>query len=1025
MRRYLFWAITIASSALSNAQPSMTEWHDMQVNELNRLPLHTEFFAYENEETAIQGDRTSSHRYLSIDGQWKFLWKEHADERPQDFFQLDYDDSQWQDMAVPGIWELNGYGDPVYVNIGFAWRGHFKSNPPEIPVKDNHVGSYRRMVNIPNDWEGQQIIAHFGAVTSCIYLWVNGQFAGYAEDSKVAAEFDVTPYLHKGQNLLAFQVFRWSDGSYCEDQDCWRLSGVGRSCHLYAREAKSHVKDIRLDVDLENGYRDGVLHVHADVEGSGTMTYQLNDAEGNAVCGSGKMLVKDVHRWTAETPYLYTLMATLTDGQGRKVECIPIKVGFRKIEIRDSQLLVNGQPIYIKGVNRHEMDPDGGHVVSRERMLQDIRLMKQFNINAVRTSHYPNSPLWYDLCDEYGLYVCAEANQESHGFWYKDASEAKKPLFSRQIIERNQHNVCLNLNHPSIIIWSLGNETVDGPNFTAAYDWIKSVDKSRPVQFEQAKKGISTDIFCPMYLSQGGCEYYAKSTAIEDNKPLILCEYAHAMGNSMGGFKEYWDLVRSCPKFQGGFIWDFADQGLRSKDDQGKEFFAYGGDYNDSDPSDNNFNCNGLFSPDRQPNPHAHEVKYEYQNLWVTPVNLEKGRIRVKNENFFRPVSNCQMQWVLAANGIEVQQGALPLPPIKPQNEVEMQLPYHLTKINDGEEIMLDIDFVLLDDGPLLPAGSRIAHEQLIVREVTSFPSYLPATATTSSKLNIQESATSVAISNGQVYVAFNKDTGLLKQYDVSGISLLGKDGTLKPNFWRAVTDNDMGAELQKSNKVWRQPTLKLTSISAKREDKFVTVGCSFEMPQVQARLTLTYTVMPDGTLGIIQHLSTTPDAKIPDLPRFGMTIQLPLAMQHSRYYGRGPIENYADRKGAQRIGIYEQTVDEQFYPYIRPQETGIKSDMRWWQQADADGKGWMIVSDTSFYACALPYDIEELDEGDTKHQRHPTSLQHSSYVNFFIDAAHSGLGGIDSWTRQGQALGHYRLRYKDYCLSFVIKPIQ
>lgn len=1016
MRNHLFAALVAASflpQAAKGQVPTMTEWHDMQVNELQRLPLHTSFFAYENETLALQSDMTASRRYLSLDGQWKFLWSEHADQRPQDFYRTDFDDSEWARMTVPGLWELNGYGDPVYVNIGFAWRGHFENNPPEVPVKDNHVGSYRRSIDIPSDWDGQQVIAHFGAVTSCIYLWVNGKFAGYAEDSKVAAEFDITPYLRKGRNLLAFQVFRWSDGSYCEDQDCWRLSGVGRSCYLYARP-KKHIDDIIITQDYADGR--GILDVEVKASKGLTIEQRLTDRDGREVD------LNDIKPWTAETPNLYTLIVTARKNKEVQ-EVVCQRVGFRHIEIKGSQLLVNGQPIYIKGVNRHELDPDGGYVVSRERMLQDIRLMKQFNINAVRTSHYPNDPLWYDLCDEYGIYVCAEANQESHGFWYKEDSEARKPLFARQILERNQHNVCLNRNHPSIIIWSLGNETVDGPNFTAAYQWIKSVDKSRPVQFEQAKKGGNTDIFCPMYLSQGGCEYYAKSEEPEDRKPLILCEYAHAMGNSMGGFKEYWDLVRRYPKFQGGFIWDFADQGLR-----GPGSYLYGGDYNSYDPSDNNFNCNGLFSPDRKPNPHAHEVKYFYQNIWVTPADLTDGRIRVKNENFFRTLANQELRWTLVADGLPVEQGTVQLPTVVPQGETELQLPYHLNEVDEEKEVMLNIDFLLTKSEPLLPAGYCIAHEQFTVRQQSPSSPWIDgqtAVANNQQALKVEESDDAITITGEQLCAIFDKQTGLLKHYEAGGMALLGEGGSMKPNFWRAVTDNDMGAELQKTNKVWRQPTMRLTSVTTTNKDKTVAVSCVYEMPEVQATLTLIYNIMPDGSLLVDLRMKTTPGAKMPDLPRFGMMLQLPLAMQKSRYYGRGPVENYADRKGSQRIGVYEQTVDEQFYPYIRPQETGTKGDMRWWQQLRADGRGWMISSDTPFYASALPYDLEELDEGDTKHQRHPADLRLSAFVNIFIDAVHTGLGGIDSWTRQGQALGHYRLQYKDYKLRFLISPIR
>ncbi len=1012
MKKHLFALLAAAAiipQIVRGQIPTMTEWHDMQVNELQRLPLHTSFFAYENETLALQSDMTASRRYLSLDGQWKFLWSEHADQRPQDFYRTDFDDSEWARMTVPGLWELNGYGDPVYVNIGFAWRGHFENNPPEVPMKDNHVGSYRRSIDIPSDWDGQQVIAHFGAVTSCIYLWVNGKFAGYAEDSKVAAEFDITPYLRKGRNLLAFQVFRWSDGSYCEDQDCWRLSGVGRSCYLYARP-KKHIDDIIITQDYADGR--GILDVEVKASKGLTIEHRLTDESGRDVD------LNDIKPWTAETPNLYTLIVTARKNKEVQ-EVVCQRVGFRHIEIKGSQLLVNAQPIYIKGVNRHELDPDGGYVVSRERMLQDIRLMKQFNINAVRTSHYPNDPLWYDLCDEYGIYVCAEANQESHGFWYKEDSEARKPLFARQILERNQHNVCLNRNHPSIIIWSLGNETVDGPNFTAAYQWIKSVDKSRPVQFEQAKKDGNTDIFCPMYLSQGGCEYYAKSEEPEDRKPLILCEYAHAMGNSMGGFKEYWDLVRRYPKFQGGFIWDFADQGLR-----GPGSYLYGGDYNSYDPSDNNFNCNGLFSPDRKPNPHAHEVKYFYQNIWVTPADLTDGRIRVKNENFFRTLANQELRWTLVADGLPVEQGTVQLPTV----ETELQLPYHLNEVDEEKEVMLNIDFLLTKSEPLLPAGYCIAHEQFTVRQQSPSSPWIDgqtAVANNQQALKVEESDDAITITGEQLCAIFDKQTGLLKHYEAGGMALLGEGGSMKPNFWRAVTDNDMGAELQKTNKVWRQPTMRLTSVTTTNKDKTVAVSCVHEMPEVQATLTLIYNIMPDGSLLVDLRMKTTPGAKMPDLPRFGMMLQLPLAMQKSRYYGRGPVENYADRKGSQRIGVYEQTVDEQFYPYIRPQETGTKGDMRWWQQLRADGRGWMISSDTPFYASALPYDLEELDEGDTKHQRHPADLRLSAFVNIFIDAVHTGLGGIDSWTRQGQALGHYRLQYKDYKLRFLISPIR
>ena len=646
--------------------PTDTEWHDLQVNEVNRLKLHTNYFAYESAEKALAGDPKASANYLSLNGTWKFHFAEAPNKRPSGFFETSYDDAAWKTISVPGIWELNGYGDPVYVNVGFAWRGHFKNNPPQVPLKDNHVGSYRRIINIPNSWDGKQIIAHFGSVTSNIYLYVNGMYVGYAEDSKVAAEFDITPYVRKGDNLIAFQTFRWCDGSYSEDQDFWRLSGVARDSYLYARNEKVQVSNIKLTADLVNNYQDGALSVDLDVKGSPTVDFDLLNANGISVSkhsvdfkgqrhGNVAFNIKNVKPWTAETPYLFTLVTTVKKG-GKVIEVIPQKVGFRKVEIRNSQLLVNGQPIYIKGANRHEMDPDGGYIVSRERMIQDIKIMKQFNINAVRTCHYPDDPQWYELCDEYGLYVVAEANQEGHGFGYGDDAPTKKPMFAKQILERNQHNVEMFYNHPSIIIWSLGNETADGPNFTAAFNWIKSVDSSRPIHWERAEKGPNTELYCPMYLPQKACEEYALSSAPEDQKPLIQCEYNHAMGNSGGGLKEYWDLVRKYPKFQGGFVWDFVDQALR---DTKRGIYTYGGDYNKYDPSDNNFNCNGLISPDRIPNPHMYEVGYEYQNIWVQPTDLMQGKIKVRNEYFFRDLGNYALQWKILVNGKEAQKLSL------------------------------------------------------------------------------------------------------------------------------------------------------------------------------------------------------------------------------------------------------------------------------------------------------------------------------------------------------------------------------
>ena len=1024
--------------------PTFTEWHDLQVNEVNRLKLHTNYFAYENETLALAGQMDKSANFISLHGAWKFNWVKDADKRPTDFYKTDLDDSAWKTMNIPANWEMNGYGVPEYVNTGFAWRGHFDQKPPAVPVKDNNVGSYRRIINIPDSWDGKQVIAHFGSVTSNIYLYVNGQYVGYAEDAKVAAEFDITPYLKKGDNLIAFQTFRWCDGSWCEDQDFWRLSGVARDSYLYARDAAVHLTNIKITPDLQNNYEDGVVQIYAEVKGQPVIEYKLLNHNGieiiksdanfkKRVNGTAQFTIKNVKKWSAEDPYLYTLVATVKDQKGNIVEVVPQKVGFRKVEIVNSQLLVNGQPVLIKGADRHEMDPDGGYVVSRERMIQDIKIMKRLNINAVRTCHYPDDPVWYDLCDEYGLYVTAEANQESHGFGYGNDAEAKKPEFAKQILERNQHNVEMYFNHPSVIVWSLGNETVNGDNFIAAYKWIKEQDKSRPVQFEQAgRTGENTDIFCPMYYSHDGCDKYSKDDKF--TRPLIQCEYNHTMGNSSGGLKEYWDMVRKYPKFQGGYIWDFVDQALHRnpvkpmsvKDNltyaqYNKIKYTYGGDYNDYDPSDNNFNCNGVIGPDRQLNPHAYEVAYEYQNIWAEAVDLQAGKISVYNEHFFRNLANYQLVWTLLQDGKAVQNGTVDKLDVAPQQKTVVTLPYQIPA--EGE-VLLNIEFRLKKAEPLMEAGQMVAYRQLEVRTANA-----AAAVVAEGKLKVEnkKKETEIKVLNDFIDIEFDKATGLLKEYEVNGVDLLGEGGTLKPNFWRAVTDNDMGAQLQKKFRVWRAPALNLQTITASKvkvgKNVNAVVKAVYDMPDVKAALTITYTIAPDGTMGVEQTMDATEGEKVSDMFRFGMLMQLPFQMDNSTFYGRGPIENYIDRKGSQNVGIYTQTAEEQFFPYIRPQETGTKSDIRWWQQTDKAGKGFRITSGNLFSASALHYSIDDLDDGEEKEQRHSYEVPQSKYTELCIDKEQFGVGGENSWG--AWPLPQHRLGYADKTFSFVISPVK
>jgi beta-galactosidase len=1009
------------------------EWQDPAVNQMNRAPMHASYFAYESESAAQKGRQTLSENYMTLNGVWKFNWVKDADARPADFYKANYNDKGWAGLPVPGIWELHGYGDPLYINFGYAWHNQFKNDPPNVPVKNNHVGSYRKEIEIPAGWRGKEIFAHFGSVTSNMYLWVNGQYVGYSEDSKLEAEFNITRYLKPGKNLLAFQVFRWCDGTYLEDQDFWRLSGVGRDCYLYARHPK-HIQDIRVTPDLDAEYKDGSLHVSLNLKGSGTVNLKLTDDANTEVAsavlkGSGALAttinVSNPKKWTAETPALYTLTATLKDGN-RTLEVIPVKTGFRKIELKNAQVLVNGQAVLFKGVNRHEMDPDHGYVVSRERMIQDIRLMKQFNINAVRTCHYPDNSLWYDLCDEYGIYLVAEANVESHGMGYGEKTLAKNPAFAQAHLERNQRNVQRNFNHPSIIFWSLGNEGGDGPNFNACYTWIKREDPSRAVQYERAADaGLDnafSDIHCPMYYSPKGCENYCKSDA---KKPLILCEYAHAMGNSEGGFKEYWDLIRKYPKYQGGFIWNFVDQSLHAEKN-GVTYYAYGGDYNRYDVSDKNFLDNGLISPDRTPNPHAYEVGYFHQPVWVSPVDLTKGAVSVFNEYFFRDLSAYYAEWQLLADGEILQSGIVNTLHVAPQQRTNLSLDYDIKNIATDKELLLNIAFKLKRAEPLLPAGFTIAKEQLAIR-----PYQTPPLALSNEKqTNIAGVAPTVKdndkfyliIPGETFHIEFDKRDGFLCRYEVNGKSLLHEGGRLTPNFWRAPTDNDMGANLQKKFAVWKNPELKLTSLAHQITNEQVVVTAEYDMPAVSAKLTLTYLVNNAGAIKVTQKMTADPAADVPGLFRFGMQMQLPYPMAHIKYYGRGPMENYADRNHATKIGIYTQTVDEQFYPYIRPQETGTKTDIRWWSQTTVGGRGLRFTGEAPFSASALHYSIASLDDGLEKDQRHSELIPQADYTNFCIDKVQMGLGCIDSWG--SIALANYRVPYGNYEFSFIIQPV-
>ena len=1009
--RYLATALLAITAAGASSQ-SFKEWQDQNVNSINRLPIHASFIP------------VAADNYLSLNGKWKFNWVENADQRPTDFFRADFNDKGWNEISVPAMWELSGYGDPQYVNIGYAWKNDYKNNPPTVPVDKNHVGSYRREVFIPADWKGKDITAHFGAVSSNIYLWVNGRFVGYGEDSKLEQEFDLTPYLRPGEeNLIAFQVFRWNDGSYLEDQDLFRYSGVGRDCYLVARE-KNRVEDIRITPDLINNYTDGTLTVDIKLKGKGTTDLTLTAPSGEVVAtakvkGSGNTVleVKNPLKWSAESPNLYHLTARL---EGMK-EIIELPVGFRKVEIKDRQLLVNGRPVLIKGVNRHEIDPETGFVISPERMIQDIEIMKSNNINAVRTSHYPDNALWYDLCDRYGLYVVAEANIESHGMGYGPESLAKDSAWEKAHLERNARHVARNFNHPSIIVWSLGNEAGDGVNFEKAYAMVKEMDGSRPVQYEQAENRHHTDLYVPMYADYYNVEKYAT----EGTKPMILCEYAHAMGNSMGGFREYWDLFRKYPALQGGFIWDFVDQSPRWKNDEGVEIFAYGGDFNPYDASDQNFCNNGLLAPDRTPHPHLADVKRVYQSIHTSPVDVDSGKIKIYNENFFEDLSGYRLNWQLMADGRPVRTGVVENLDVAPQETAELAL--DLGNLPENVDITLNLAYSIKESDGLVPAGAEMARDQIVIRSRGVAPLHIANAARFDKKdrLKIDEKQSNrLIIEGGDIRIEFDKTDGFLCKYEVDGRDYLTAKGELTPTFWRAPTDNDFGADLQNKFAGWKNPRMTLKELTARKNlEGLVEVSAFYDMPEVGSTLSLTYLINDMGQILVSEGLKVLDSVKAGEgMFRFGMQFPMPKEYATVDYYGRGPHENYVDRKESADFGRYVQTVAEQYHPYGRPQETGTKSDLSYWMLLNPGWKGLHVTSEAPFSASALNYTIESLDEGPQKRQYHSQEVEPADFTNVIVEAAQYGLGCVTSWG--ALPLPEYRLAPADRTFRFLLTPL-
>ncbi len=984
-------------------------WQNPESNQENRAPM----------ETYVQ---VENQMRIDMDGLWKFNWVKDLDDRPTDFFRTDLDDSDWGVMPIPGLWELNGYGDPLYLNIGYAWKGHYENNPPLAPAEENHVGSYRGTMNIPAEWfsSDRQIKIHFGSVTSNIQLYINGRYVGYSEDSKLECEFDITKYVKPGDNLFAFQVMRWCDGTYLEDQDFWRLTGIVRENYIFARP-KDRVTRVEATPDLDADYTDGALTIKGEAaKGVKKVSITLKDADGNAVATAdvapkgGRfntlLSVSSPAKWSAEEPNLYRLVISSFNKKGH-TETISLNTGFRKVEIRGAQLLVNGQPVLIKGTDRHEMSPSSGYHVTTEDMINDIRIFKELNINAVRTSHYPNDPRWYDLCDQYGIYVVDEANVESHGMGYEEKTLAKDPAFAKAHLERDSRMVQRDFNHPSIIVWSMGNEAGMGPNFEACYNWIKKYDPSRPVHYERAvgyKESEYTDIICPMYMRPDDCEKYVTENP---TKPLIQCEYAHSMGNSMGCLADYWELIRKYPAYQGGFIWDFVDQALARKEADGRMVYTYGGSYNSYDPSDNNFNCNGFVAADRSFHPAAYEVWHQYRDIITTPVNLQDGRFEIFNENFFTDLEDYTIEWTLAADGRAIAAGHLDCPVVAPQGKAEITIPYtDALKSACSDAVYVTVSFLRQTASPLLQAGHKAASEQFCI---------VPANY--GSRWDSSMAAFNNPVTcpcNCAVKVQFDESTGWISSITKNGTEYLASP--IVPNLFRPATDNDKGGHDYSAISQWRNASFKLLSADVSKEsgnmaDYRMTYEVSLADGTVAAHLEMTYRINSDGAVLVKEKFIPGEGVEAPALTCFGMRWAMPGYFKHIEYVGPGPVESYPDRTGAAHWGRWSSTADEMFqYDYVRPQECGARSGLAGWTLSDGSNSalsGRMeITAERPFTASSLPYSPDQLDIEGSRYVRHTNALVPDGNIYVAVSGAMRGVGGIDSW---------YEIPAEEYCIPF------
>ncbi|SDD24263.1 beta-galactosidase [Niabella drilacis] len=1047
--RLLTVGLLLAGTVCGQSIPS--ELQTPEVVSVNRMPMRANAFAFETKALAEKRAKEASKYFISLNGNWRFNWVQDPNKRPVDFYKPGFDDSKWTNFPVPANWEVNGYGLPIYVNHPYEFTGRTKTGsrltPPfDIPEDNNPVGSYRKKVIIPQDWDGRQVFIHLGAVKSAFFIWVNGQKVGYSEDSKLSAEFDITKYVKPGENLVALQVYRWSDGSYLECQDMWRISGIEREVYLYATPLLD-IRDFKIGSALENNYKDGAFTFWGEINSyktdiktlhskrdTATVELELVDNNGTAVFKealpafsvlgryktelSFTKTIPAVKAWTAETPNLYTLFITLKNKGGEILEVVPVRVGFRSIEIKGRDFLVNGKRVFFKGVNRHEHNARTGHTLTRTDMLKDMEMMKKLNVNAVRHSHYPPDPYWLELCDEYGLYVIDEANIESHGRYYDlEYTFANDKQWRMPHLARIQRMYERDKNHPSIITWSLGNEAGNGINMYEGYDWLKKKD-NRPVQYERAEYDYNTDVICPQYPSPS---YVAWQKNSKDGRPYIMSEYAHIMGNSLGNFKEYWDAIESTSGTQGGYIWEWIDQGIDTVKN-GKRILAYGGDFPLSGPVDENFSDNdfcvkGVVTAYRHLTPMAIEIKKVHQN--IKTVYKGNNEIEVINGFFFKDLSNIKLDWEITEDGTVVAKGTLASLTIEPQTKAQMVLPVKL-KLKEGKEYLLNVSYRLKKEEPFLDKDYEVAAAQFGYNGAPVAYNYQG----TGAAITATQNGSNLVLKGNGFAATFDLDKGILSGYSLKNTPVLTRGP--QPAFYRAPTDNDIGAGLNRSLRNWRNAYEAATGIRAKTEQVSKSeyrVSFTADLLNGKANTEQVFTVYGDGTI-LVKNNYTIKEGDYKTVMRIGNDIELGKEFSKIQWYGRGPWENYWDRRTASNIGRYSQTIDQQYFPYARPQESGNKTDVRWISMQNNRGLGIRFeLADSVLSASALPYSLEQLDPAPEKKQFHSGELEKADRIFMHVDLKQLGLQGIDSWG--AMPLKQYWIPAGTYAYSYWIRPLR